>query len=311
MNIKILTLNNSKFISLIEQKLNQPIIKFESGQFADSECFVKPLKDLSLNNQNILIIHQFSFDKKSINDQVIELLYFADLIKQMGAAKIDLVMPYYPYSRQDKSFDGKHRGFLFLIDHLLKSSNINKVFCFELHKSDSTKVFITKTEEISLVQFGADFFKENKKNFFVGDNICFLSPDEGRAESIKKIADLVGVSFGYVKKKRISNDVSVSLEIVGDVENKNIIIIDDIIDTGNTAIGACQLVLKNGAKTVVGFFGHPVLSKGCVYKLEKSGFQKIFVTDTVDIGDKIEDSKKIKQITLVNVLVEYLKNKYF
>jgi ribose-phosphate pyrophosphokinase len=309
MNIKILTLNNSNFISLLEKKLDTKIIRFESGQFADTECFVKKT-DIDLKDQNVLLIHQFSFDNESVNDQIIKLLYFVDLLKKMGTKKIDLVLPYYAYSRQDKNYNKKFPGFLFLIDKLFKIACVDKIFTFEIHKSDSIKSFETKTEEISLVDFGVSFFKENKNILFDGNDVCFLSPDEGRGQSIELIAKRAGVSFGYVKKERIEKDISIPLELVGNVENKNVIIIDDIIDTGGTALNACDLALKLGAKKVIGFFGHPVLSKNCVEKLEKSNFEKIFITDSVDVGEKIKNSKKIKQTTLTDSLVEFLKNKY-
>lgn len=309
MNIKILTLNYSNFISLLEKKLNQKIIHFRSGKFADTEVFVKKL-DINLEGQDVLLIHQFSFNKESVNDQIIKLLYFVNLVKKMHAKKIDIVLPYYAYSRQDKSFNKKLPGFLFLIDKFFTVSGVDEIFTFELHKSNSIKKFETKTTEISLVDFGVSFFQKNKNILFDGNDVCFLSPDEGRSKSIEKIAKRAGVSFGYVKKERVGKDISIPLELVGNVENKNVIIIDDIIDTGGTAIGACNFALELGAKKVIGFFGHPVLSRDCVEKLEKSSFQKIFITDSVDIGDKLKNSKKIKQTTLTDSLAEFLKNKY-
>lgn len=309
MDFEIISLNHSELLNSIEKGLNKKIIKFESGKFADSEIYITP-KPISFKNKHILIIHQFSFEDKTINDQFLELLLLSDLAEKMGSDNISVFLPYYPYSRQDETPGGQFDGGLFLIDKLLKASGIREVLTCELHKSDTIKKFVTNTSEISLVDFGVEFFEKNKTNLFDDNNICFLSPDEGRAKSIESIAKLAGMPFAYVKKKRVEKDIAVSVEFFGDVKDKNVILIDDIIDTGNTAIGACELALQNGAKKIVGFFAHAVLSKNCIEKLNKSGFEKIFITDTVLVGNKLKDNDKISVASLADFLILFLRDHY-
>lgn len=309
MNFEIITLNSSNFVTNLERLLNKKSIKFETDFFADSEIFIK-WQNISFANKYIFIVHQFSFEIKSINDQIFELLLFSDLVKKMGAEKICVILPYYPYSRHDKSFDKKLAGPVFLIDKLIKCSGIDEVITFELHNSLVKNNFLIKTEEIGLINFGADFFNKNKQLLSDNSHTCFLSHDQGRAESISQIAKYAQVDFAYVKKERIKKDCAISKELIGDVKDKNVIIIDDIIDTGNTAIGACEVAIKNGARKVIGLFAHAVLSKDCVAKINNSEFERIFIIDTVLIGKKLEESKKIIQTTLANELVDFLNKNY-
>ncbi|MBD3273151.1 ribose-phosphate diphosphokinase [Candidatus Dependentiae bacterium] len=309
MDFEIVSLNNSDFINYIENNLNKKIIRVKSGKFADSETYIEPL-DVSLKNKNVFVIQQFSFDNKSINDQIAEFLFFTDLIKKSGAKKIYAHLPYLPYSRQAKYFGSDILGPVNLLGKIFKAASINFVFSFELHEGAIKNIFEVPLVEISLIQFGVDFFNKNKGKLFADKDICFVSPDEGRANFIEKIAKMAGRDFAYVKKERKDKDKAVAKQLVGEVKNKNVIIIDDIIDTGNTAIGACDLLLDNGAKSVTGFFAHAVLSKDSVKKMDESGFEDIFITDAVLIGDKLKESKKIKQTSLAYVFVDYFKDKF-
>jgi ribose-phosphate pyrophosphokinase len=309
-NFEFISLHVSSLINSIEKELNKKFTIFKPSSFADSEIFIKYFDINFLNNKHVIVLHQFSFEQKSISEQIIELLFLVDLVKKAGAIKVDVVLPYYPYSRQEELFGGKAKGFVFLIDKLFKASLIDEIFCFELHNSQVVKEFITKTNEISLIDFGVEFFGKNKDILFEAKDACFLSPDEGRAESIKIIAQNAGVPFAHVEKERIAKDLAVSKKLIGDVKDKNVIIIDDIIDTANTAIGACDIALKNGAKKVIGFFGHAVLSKDAVEKIEKSKFEHVFVTDTVMVGNKLVNSKKITQTSLAHILIKFLRDYY-
>ncbi len=310
LNFEIITLNNSNFVINLEKIINKKVIKFDSDIFADSEICIK-WQNLSFIKKQIFIIHQFSFETKSINDQIIELLLLSDLAKKMGAEKVFVILPYYPYSRHDKSFDKKLNGPVFLFDKLFKACGIDEIITFELHNSLVKNNFSVKTQEVNLINFGVDFFNKNKNIVLDDFKTCFLSPDQGRAESIKQIAQFAGVDFAYVKKERIRKDFAVSRELIGDVKNKNVIIIDDIIDTGNTAIGACEIAMNNGAKQVLGFFAHAVLSKDCIKKLNDSKFKHIFITDTVLTKDKLSLTDKVTQTTLANELGDFFKKNYF
>ena len=318
MDFEIISLNNSDFINSVEKGLGKKIINVESGNFADSEYYIKP-PSISLKDKEVFVIHQFSFENESINDQLLEFLFLTDLIKKLGAKKIHAILPYLPYSRQAKNFGAKEfevkvgtqlLGPISLIGKLFNSASIDQVVSFELHEGLIKDIFTIPLVEISLIDFGVDFFNTHKGKLFKEEDVCFVSPDEGRAKFIEKIAKKAGKPFAYVKKERAENDKAVAKQLVGDVRGKDVIIIDDIIDTGNTAIGACDMVLDNGAKSVVGFFAHAVLSKDAVEKINKSNFKQIFITDTVLIGDKLKLSDKIKQTSLSDVFVKFFKDNY-
>ena len=311
MDFEIISLNSSNFLHSIEKGLDAKIIRVESGNFADSEYYIKP-PDVSVKDKEVFVIHQFSFENKSINNQILELLFLTDLIKKLGAKKIRVILPYLPYSRQEKNFNTNIIGPINLIGKLFQAASVDEVVSFELHEGSIRKIFSIPLIEISLIDFGSSFFDMHKGKLFEKKDICFVSPDEGRAKFIEKIAKNVDKPFAYVKKERKDPDKVVAKELIGNVKDMHVIIIDDIIDTGNTAISACDMVLNNGAKSVIGFFAHPVLSKGSIDKLNKSRFEKIFITDTVFVGDKLKDGVgiKIKKVSVVGVLIEFFQ-KYF
>ena len=309
-NLEFVTLNESDLIYSIEKGLGKKFIRVSASQFADSETYIKSFEYDSLKNKNIFIFQQFSFEQKSLNDQLMEFFFLVDLIRNIGVKSLRVILPYFPYSRQDKNFDKNYSGPIFLIDRFLKSAFIDEVVCFELHKSALKEKFLTKVTEISLIDFGINFFKTNIDLLFDKKDLCFVSPDEGRARSIKNIAQKSGVDFAYVDKERTGKDLVLAEKLIGEVKNKNVVIIDDIIDTGNTAISACDIVIKNGAKRVVGCFGHPVLSKDAVEKMDKSNFEKIFITDTVLTGNKLKKSNKIINVSLAQDLIKLLKENY-
>lgn len=305
-DFEIISLNSSNFLHSIENGLDKKIIIVESGNFADSEYYIKP-PDISIKDKEAFVIHRFSFENKSINNQILELLFLTDLIKKLGAKKIRVILPYLPYSRQAKNFGTQLVGPINLIGKLFQSSSVDEVISFELHEGLIKKIFSIPLTEISLINFGGDFFNTHRGILFESKNVCFVSPDEGRAKFIEKIAKIADKPFAYIKKERKGNNEAVAKELIGSVNGMDVIIIDDIIDTGNTAISACDMVLNSGAKSVVGFFAHPVLSRDSIDKLNKSRFKKIFITDTVLVGDKLKSSidNKIQQVSIVGVLVEF------
>lgn len=309
MDFEIISLNSSNFINSVEKGLGKKIIKIKSGNFADSEYYIKP-PDVSLKDKEVFVIHQFSFENKSINNQLLEFLFLTDLIKKLGAKKIYAILPYLPYSRQAKNFDSKFIGPINLIGKLFNSASIDQVVSFELHEDLIKDIFTIPLIEISLIDFGVDFLNNEHSKLFEKKDICFVSPDKGRAKFIEKIAKKAEKAFAYVKKERAEKDKAVAKQLIGNVKGKDVVIVDDIIDTGNTAIGACNLVLENGAKSVIGFFAHPVLSKDAVEKINKSNFEQIFITDTVLVGDKLKQSNKIKQTSLADIFVKFFKEYY-
>lgn len=314
MDWQIVVTKNSVIANSLASFLNQAVLKIEVKHFADTECFIDFDQTQKIKNKNICIVQQFDFFKKNcgLDEQLFELLFLADFLKKVGAKKIVVVLPYLAYSRQDKSFDKKYVGFVSLLGKNFKHAGIDDVVSFDLHEPNIKSFFSVELHEIGLVDFWADFLVDYKKQF-IGENFqcCLVSPDAGRVVRVQKISQSIKADFGHIKKERIGVDKTISLDLIGDVGGKCVAIVDDIVDTGTTAINACDLLLKKGAKVVIGCFSHGIFSEDTVKKIEKSRLEKVFVTDTIELNNDVLASKKVSVLPVGSLLCNFFEKHKF
>ena len=304
---EIIAQKNVPFAKVFASCFDREIITIQVGNFADSESFVSFSDTQKLSDKNVFIIQQFLCDSISINDQIFKLLLLVDFVKKTGAKRIITVLPYLAYSRQDKTFKGKFAGAIELVGKLLKTSGVNDVVSFELHAPEIKDIFAINLHEITMQHFWADFIEKE----FADKSFCLISPDEGGIKRVEKIAKILEKDFGYIKKERVDVDDPRAYELVGEVKDKIVIVLDDILDTAKTAEGSCKLLLEKGAKEIFGCFTHPVLSSGALQRVDKSALKKVFVTDTIPVGDKIEDSNKFQVLSVGDLLCGYVKKNFY
>jgi len=252
----------------IAQQRAIPFVGVELGSFSDTESIItfdqknippvvgfNPKEDLILSGKSVFLVFQFSFSHKTtINDQLVRFLFLAHQIKVAGAKKIIAIVPYLPYARQCKNVTGDFVGPFEALGGFFASVKIDHVISCQLHEDMCKTKFTIPLHEITLESIW--------KNIRDYDNICFLSPDRGGVDRVKKIAakfaldTQAGPGIAVVEKKRVGYDKSVALSFTGEVTNKTVVLIDDIIDTGTTAIQAAKLALEHGAKNVIACFYH-------------------------------------------------------
>jgi len=310
LNFEFVALKGCVFADNVALHFNKKVINAEIESFADTESLVKIIPPDLVKDKTIFLVFQFFFFPKnitggnSVNTQMFQLLLLSDLLKKLGAKKIIGVLPYLPYSRQDKTFDGKIIGSISLVGKLFEQAGIEQIISFDLHDLKVADHFTIKLSEISLVKFWAEFLQSNVLKD--SEKYCIVSPDTGRIEKDEQIAKLLNSDSAYIKKTRIGPDQPVALGLYGDVKDKIVIVIDDIVDTAKTAVNACELLLEKGAKKVFGCFCHPVLTQGAFERLQKSNFEKVFITDSVLFEKEILDGSKISVLPVEDVLCGYL-----
>lgn len=244
------------------------------NHFADTETviFVDSDSREKINGQKVFINCKFSpIGNRPINDQLFDLFVLASRVRSLGAREIVAVLPYLPYSRQAK--DGGFR----LIGNFFKESGIDSIFCCEVHDAHSSEYF--DLTSVSLAEFWRNLLADNLGEKILSD-LCVASPDKGGTKRAEALASVLGVSFVAVDKKRIGKDKSVAIGLSGEVEGKVVVLVDDIIDTGITAVNAAEILLENGATDVFACFAHPVLSGGALDRLKNSKISKIWVTNS-------------------------------
>jgi ribose-phosphate pyrophosphokinase len=294
-------LKNNKNIFVSDQKNNFSkklakscscdFVGVELGHFSDSESIVKITEKDELKEKNVTVIYQFSFDTgQSINDQLLEVLFLIHQVKVCGAKKVSLLLPYFPYARQCKDVEKKGVGVFQAVGIFCNSLGVDKIISCEIHEDSCIPLLKTNFEHITLEKVWSDVLsKELTKQDL--ENVCFLSPDIGGIDRAKRVNKKS--SFAFIEKKRVGYDKIESIGIEGEVDGKTVVLIDDIVGTGSTAVRAAEIVLQNGAKKIVACFAHGVFAGDAIFILEKSPIEKIWVTNSIQFEKKITENKSI------------------
>ena len=312
MSLLVVSCLKSQLANDFADALDVPLIQVPCGLFADTEVYVDIKESELISGSEILFVRQFSIDKlldcSSINDQLIRFLVTCDFLKNIGAKKITAILPYLAYSRQDKSFSGQSVGAIKLWGRFFKESGIDSVFACDLHSEGLFNLFDLKLEEISCADFWVEHLKSIFKEEIDNNLVCIASPDAGGLSRASKIARILNVPVVCIEKKRINPDNPVALCLHGDVKSKTVIIVDDIIDTGRTAIQASLMLKMHSAKKIIGVFTHAVFSPGIIDRLMNSDFHKIYVSNSLINSFEIPN-KKISVCSINKYLIQKISEK--
>lgn len=310
MSVKLVVVNcqESQLSKDFAYLLKSPLIQAKIRKFADTEIYVDIKETDFITEAHVLFPYQFSLlsnqSESSLNEQFIAFLLTADLIKNLGAKKIIAILPYLPYSRQELSFSGKCAGPLKLWGDFLQSAGINELFVCDPHSEQVVLLLTPKTKEIDLSKFWSEFIQTNFKDELHQNNLCIASPDKGGIKRANKIADILNIPLVWIEKKRLAPDTPIALTLKGDVSGKFVIIVDDILDTGKTALQACSLLKTKGATDVASIFTHAVFSKGSFDRLTKSAFSHVFISDTLLLEELKFKQNKISIHSINRYLIE-------
>lgn len=266
--------------------LGTEIILANSQKFNDQEFKVQIQKNLY--QEDVVI---FQSTSNPANDHLMELLLISDAAKRAGAKKIIAVMPYFGYSRQDRQSYEYGPISVSLIASLIEASGIDEVITIDLHSKQSEGFFKINIQNLDAVELFAHYFKNTK-------NSIVVSPDVGGLDRAQKFANILGCELAVINKVRKENGDCVMNDIMGNVADKHCILIDDIVDTGSTLCRALQLLRAKGAKSFDACITHPVFSKSALNKLERSGFNRIYITDTIK-QDYLPDNIQIIPISKI------------
>jgi len=289
--MKIIAASSSKLLaSRLAISLNIKYIEPKTTYFNDSEIKVEILEQL--NNEDVIIVQSTS---KPVNDRLIELFLLIGAVKKARAAKVILVMPYFGYARQDNE-NSQSVVPTQLIADFLEKLGVNHLITVDLHSDKITKFFNISISNLDPTNLYFPFFKTY-------NNFVLVAPDRGSINRIQKISSLLDTELIYITKERDTNNNCNMVELTGDVKGKNCILIDDIIDSGETVYKAAEFLKQHGALLVNAFITHAVLSKS--YNIENSVIDNIFITDTIEINDL---SSKFHVIPILPIILKELKN---
>jgi len=286
---------NKKLAEEIAEYLNKPLSPMEVTNFVDGEIFLKILENV--RGTDAFLIQPTC---PPVNDNLMELLLIIDALKRASARRITAVIPYYGYARQDRKTEPRVPISAKVVANLLTVAGANRVLVIDLHVGQIQGFFDIPVDHLFAAPLMIDYIKKKQL-----PDLTIVSPDPGGVERARAFAKRLGATLAIVDKRRIERNVSEIMYVVGDIKGKNVVIVDDMIDTGGTIIQAAKAIKKGGAKDVYVCSTHPVFSKDACERLEKSVLKEVIVTNT--IPQKEGKYNKIKILSIASLLGEAIK----
>ena len=296
--MKLLACNSNLALSEeIATTLNIPLTKASIKKFSDEEIFVEVNENV--RGQDVYVIQSTS---KPANDNLVELLVCIDALKRASAKQITAVIPYFGYARQDRKPGPRTPISAKLVANLITKSGADRVLTIDLHAGQIQGFFDIPVDNL----YAAPILLEDIKKNYDLDRTVIISPDVGGVVRARYIANRLNIGLAIVDKRREAANISEVLNIIGDVKEKNCILIDDIVDTAGTLTNAGEALLNVGAKTVSAYVSHGVLSGNALEKIKGSVLTEIVTTNTIS-SLLSEDKNKIRRLSVAPLIAEAVK----
>ena len=284
-NVVVFPLTSS--IPVVEEVCNYLNIqpgKIDVKHFADGETLVE--RGESVRGKRVYIIQSTC---KPVNDTLMEVLICLDACRRSSAAEVTCIIPYFGYARQDRKAMPRQPITAKLVASMLEEAGANRVVTFDLHAAQIQGFFRCPVDELTTVPMMGQYFK--RKNFDP-NNIVVVSPDHGGVKRARNLAEMLGCSLAIIDKRRPSANVAEACHIIGDVEGKDAIIVDDICDTGGSLIAASNILKEHGANDIYVCIAHGLFSNNAAERIQESPIKEIVVTNTIipssDVSDKTD-----------------------
>ena len=237
-----------------------------------------------------------------VNDHLMQLLIIIDALRRASAKRITAVIPYYGYGRQDRKVKPRVPISAKLVADLITVAGADRVVSLDLHAGQIQGYFNIPVDNI----FAAPLLLKYIKRHF-NDNLVIVSPDAGGVERARAFAKRLSASLAIIDKRREGPNIAEAMNIIGEVEGKTTIILDDMVDTAGTLTQAAQALKNRGAAEVYACCTHPVLSGPSLERIEGSPIDQIVVTNTIPLNEKAKDCSKIKVLSIAELLGETIK----
>ena len=271
----------------------QPLGNAIVTEFSDHEF--QPCFEESIRGHHVFIVQS----TMPSADNLMELLLMIDAAKRASAHKIIAVIPYFGWARQDRKDKPRVSIGAKLVANLLQAAGVNRVVTLDLHADQIQGFFDLPVDAL----YASSIFLDYIKNMQI-DDLMFASPDVGGSKRVSAYAKRLGTDLAIINKQRARANVIDTMTLIGDVKDKNVILVDDIIDTAGTIVKAGQLIMDSGAKSVRAFATHAVCSGPAMERLDNSVFEEVVVTDSIPLPANA--SKKIHVISTAGLFADVI-----
>jgi ribose-phosphate pyrophosphokinase len=238
-----------------------------------------------------------------VNDNIMELLLMVDALKRASARRMTAIIPYYGYARQDRKVQPRVPISAKLVADLITAAGTNRILTVDLHAAQIQGFFNIPVDNLYAAPVLLEYVQK-KYNF---KNLVIVSPDAGGVERARQFAKKLECSIAIIDKRREVANISQIMNVIGDVKNKDTIILDDMVDTGGTTIQAAEALRGKGAKRVVAACTHAVLSGAAIEKVNNSVIEELIVTNTINHNSKKAQCKKLTVLSIASLIGEAIK----
>jgi ribose-phosphate pyrophosphokinase len=292
--------SNPQLAEQIAKRLKLHVGKALVGEFRNAETRVEIGENV--RGSEVFVVQSLCRTPggKSVNDSLMELLLMIDALRRASAARITAVMPYYGYAKQDKKTKGREPISAKVIANLLKVTGAKRIVTMDLHAAQIQGFFDIPVDNLMATHVLCDYLK---KDGLYGDKIVVVSPDAGGVHRAESFAKRLSSSLAIVFKRRPEPDVSEVTDIVGEVDGKVAVIVDDMISTGGTLAKAAEAIKARGATHVYTVASHGIFAGDAVPVLERSEIERVIVTNTIPLAD-VERHPKFVQLSIAQVFAD-------
>jgi len=294
--MKIVACNSNRPLAeAVAAALNLPLTRASVRRFADMEVFVEIHENI--RGEDVFIVQSTSYPA---NDNLMELLITIDALRRASARRITAVIPYFGYARQDRKSGSRTPISAKLVANLITEAGAQRVLTMDLHAGQIQGFFDIPVDNMQ----AAPLFARDIQERYAGRNVMIVSPDVGGVVRARTLATRLGCDLAIIDKRRQSAGVSEVMHVIGEVEGRDCIIVDDIVDSGGTLVNAAQALINNGATSASVYVTHGVLSGGAVARVASSPVEMMMMTDSILATEAVRLARNVKQLTIAPLIAD-------
>ncbi|HTZ72234.1 MAG TPA: ribose-phosphate pyrophosphokinase [Acetobacteraceae bacterium] len=297
--MKIVACNSNRPLAeAVAASLNIPLTRASVRRFADLEVFVEIQENV--RGEDVFVLQSTSYPA---NDNLMELLIMLDALRRSSARRKTAVIPYFGYARQDRKSSPRTPISAKLVANLITESGADRVLTLDLHAGQIQGFFDIPVDNL----FAAPLFAADIRARYAGRDIMIVSPDVGGVVRARALATRLNVDLAIIDKRRERAGISEVMNVIGDVDGRDCILVDDICDSGGTLCNAADALMANGAKSVGVYVTHGVLSGGAVARMAAAPIEMTTITDSIAATEAVRISQSMRQLTIAPLLAEAMK----
>ncbi len=297
--MKIVACNSNRPLAeAVAASLNLPLTSASIRRFADMEVFVEIHENV--RGEDVFVIQPTSYPA---NDNLMELLITLDALRRSSARRVTAVIPYFGYARQDRKTSSRSPISAKLVANLITEAGANRILTMDLHAAQIQGFFDIPVDNL----YALPLFTADIRERFVGRDIMIVSPDVGGVLRARNFASRLNCDLAIIDKRRERAGVSEVMNIIGEVEGCDCILIDDLCDSGGTLCNAAAALMADGARSVSVYVTHGVLSGGAAARISAAPIQVMTITDSIEPSEAVRSAPNLRIFTIAPLLAEAMR----